>query len=295
MRGEDGVRMKWRIVFCVIVLFSTYTGSGLLASNTTSKTVYSGEIRRGTTLVPIREVSEFYNAEISWNQIKKQVLVKKDTSLIELTIGKPVATYNGQNVSLLQAPILINNKTYLPARFMAETFGAEIAWYSKEKKATFSLKDKTLSILTLPKFEVDSDLLSLLNLGRLKGSPYSLGNKTSAFEIVSSYGEPYAEGYRNGGYGLKYTPFTYYVNWSIREQDYHIRDIYLTAIVIEGESKINKNPADVKKILGKPYSEGISELDGDYFLNYRSGNFEIYFSSNNKYSNVNEVLLKEIY
>ncbi|QPC47575.1 copper amine oxidase N-terminal domain-containing protein [Mangrovibacillus cuniculi] len=287
--------MKWRIILCIIVLFATFTGSGTLASIASSKTTYSGEIRKGTTLVPVREVSKFYEANISWNQSKKKLLIKRDSNLIELTIGSQVAIVNGENVSITHPPILINNKTYLPARFIAEMFGAKVSWDSNEKKATFSLQDKALSVVSLPKFEVDSEFLSLVNVGKIKGSPYSLSDKTSADEILSSYGEPYAEGYWEGGYGLKYSPFTYYVNWNIREQDFHIRDIYLTAIVVNGESKINKNPAEVKKILGSPYSEGISEMDGRYFVNYRSGNFEAYFSSRTKHSNVTEILLKEIY
>lgn len=69
-------------------------------------------------------------------------------TVITLTIGDVNATVNGKSVSNDVAPIVVNDRTMLPIRFVAEALGAEVGWneYSQSvsinwpKKVYISIK-----------------------------------------------------------------------------------------------------------------------------------------------------------
>jgi len=47
---------------------------------------------------------------------------------IELTIGKPMATVNSKAVTLDAPPIIMNDRTMVPIRFVAEALGCKVGW-----------------------------------------------------------------------------------------------------------------------------------------------------------------------
>ncbi len=55
------------------------------------------------------------------------VVTKPDTTII-LTIDKLVSTVNGQEIISDVAPIIVDGRTYTPARFVAEQLGAKVDW-----------------------------------------------------------------------------------------------------------------------------------------------------------------------
>ncbi|MBQ4109454.1 MAG: copper amine oxidase N-terminal domain-containing protein [Clostridia bacterium] len=65
-----------------------------------------------------------------------------------LTIGKCEAMLFGKTVSNDVAPLLKNDRTMLPARFVAEALGAEVGWCEKEQKVRIA-KGETEIILTV--------------------------------------------------------------------------------------------------------------------------------------------------
>lgn len=92
-------------------------------------------IADGRTLLPLREVLTNLgvkndNEHIIWNEEKRSVTVKKDDKVIYLEVGKTVGTVNGSEITIDVAPIIYakNNRTYIPARFVAESLGKEVVW-----------------------------------------------------------------------------------------------------------------------------------------------------------------------
>ncbi len=80
------------------------------------------------TLVPVRIISEELGAEVSWNQEKQQVTIKRDGALLQLAINNPVASVNGAAFKLETAPILDSGNTLLPVRFVTENLGMDVQW-----------------------------------------------------------------------------------------------------------------------------------------------------------------------
>ncbi|MBP8781909.1 MAG: hypothetical protein KBH03_04615, partial [Paludibacteraceae bacterium] len=55
---------------------------------------------------------------------------------ITLTIGSKTATVNGAQFSLAVAPIIKENRTYVPLRFISEQMGCTVDWQDSNKKIT---------------------------------------------------------------------------------------------------------------------------------------------------------------
>ncbi len=96
------------------------------------------------TLVPVRIISEELGAEVSWNQEKQQVTIKRDGALLQLAINNPVASVNGAAFKLETAPILDSGNTLLPVRFVTENLGMDVQWDNLTRSVF--LFDKSSSI-----------------------------------------------------------------------------------------------------------------------------------------------------
>ncbi|MZQ75276.1 MAG: hypothetical protein GT589_03855 [Peptoclostridium sp.] len=55
---------------------------------------------------------------------------------IELTIGKQMATVNSKAVTLDAAPVIMNDRTMVPLRFVAEALGCKVGWDEATQKVT---------------------------------------------------------------------------------------------------------------------------------------------------------------
>lgn len=87
-------------------------------------------IENGTTLVPLRIVSENLGATVDWNGETRQVTINKDDIKIILTIDSVTANVNDMDTTLLLAPKIINSTTMVPIRFVSENLKAFVNWDS---------------------------------------------------------------------------------------------------------------------------------------------------------------------
>ena len=90
----------------------------------------------GTTLVPVRLITESFGAEVGWNPETQQATVTYGGVEIVLTIGSNIAQVDGEDVELLTAPEVTNDRTMLPLRFITETFGADVGWEEETQRVT---------------------------------------------------------------------------------------------------------------------------------------------------------------
>ncbi|WP_434642928.1 stalk domain-containing protein [Thermoanaerobacterium thermosaccharolyticum] len=80
----------------------------------------------GITLVPVREFFEKLGATVNWYSGSQTIIVEKDNTTVELTIGPKVAKIN-EKISGLPAKVrLVNNCTYIPLRVISEAFGYKV-------------------------------------------------------------------------------------------------------------------------------------------------------------------------
>lgn len=87
-------------------------------------------VGEGTTLVPVRFVAENLDAKVEWDNDARQAIITDYWSGKKLvfTIGSTAVAVDGKQVELEAAPELTGNSTYVPVRFIAEQFGADVGW-----------------------------------------------------------------------------------------------------------------------------------------------------------------------
>ncbi len=82
----------------------------------------------GHMLVSVRFVSEALGAEVLWDPEQRQVTVTQGGTTVVLTLDQPEALVNGQTVPLAVPAQLIQDRTMVPVRFIAEALGATVEW-----------------------------------------------------------------------------------------------------------------------------------------------------------------------
>lgn len=95
----------------------------------------------GTTLVPLRVITEAFGAEVNWEGETKTITLTYPDVNIVLQIDNIVAKVNDHSETLPEAPALsANGVTMVPLRFISETFGAKVG-YDNETQAITVTKE----------------------------------------------------------------------------------------------------------------------------------------------------------
>lgn len=84
------------------------------------------------TLVPVRAAMEGLGATVDWDSDTRTVTITEALTIIMSidSTAVTILTYDGSEeaVEMDVAPIIIDDRTMLPLRFLAETFGFEVDW-----------------------------------------------------------------------------------------------------------------------------------------------------------------------
>jgi len=75
------------------------------------------------------------------NRIRDQVTIE-----IKVAIGNKEACVEGRTVKLDVAPVIRNERTMVPVRFIGEAFGAEFFWEEATRKVTYLKDDNVIEI-----------------------------------------------------------------------------------------------------------------------------------------------------
>ena len=73
------------------------------------------------TLVPIRVVTELLGGSADWDNDTRTVTLKIDGKTMNMTIGKPIPGFG-------TSAVIMNDRTYVPVRYVMEKLGAEVEW-----------------------------------------------------------------------------------------------------------------------------------------------------------------------
>lgn len=83
-------------------------------------------VENDRSYVPVRFISENYGGDVEWIPETQTVNITFEDRTISLTIGKPEIMINGEVTKLDVAPIVRNDRTYLPLRACTEAIGKEV-------------------------------------------------------------------------------------------------------------------------------------------------------------------------
>ena len=85
-------------------------------------------IENGSTLVPLRIISENMGASVVWNGEDRSVTIEKADTNIYLILDQKAVIVNGEQKELSVAPKSVNGSTMVPIRFVSENLDCSVNW-----------------------------------------------------------------------------------------------------------------------------------------------------------------------
>ncbi len=86
------------------------------------------ELIESRTLVPLRSIFEAMGSDVEWNEATNTAIATRDDVKVEIQIGASEIYKNGSSIPTDVPARLINDRTMVPARVIAEAFGADVQW-----------------------------------------------------------------------------------------------------------------------------------------------------------------------
>lgn len=137
-------------IFTAFFIFSyvsiSWAGIGIKINNRLVQSDVEPQIIEGRTMVPVRAIFEGVGAAVEWNAEDKTITGTKGNTTIVMVIGEKSMTVNGENINMDGAAMIIDARTYAPARYVAEAFDYDVSWNGELKEVI--IKSKPASKVT---------------------------------------------------------------------------------------------------------------------------------------------------
>lgn len=161
------------LIFCLMTVFTTgcsaaqqpeenanepvitlQIGNPMMTVDGTEREIDPGRgtapvIETDRTLLPVRAVVEAMGGAVAWDEETQTVVLTKDDIRLRLTISSKTAYVNEEARALDIAPVIINDRTMLPIRFIAEEFGYAAGWDGEAQTITLTSAEVSLPSETM--------------------------------------------------------------------------------------------------------------------------------------------------
>lgn len=123
------------VIICISLVLSCV--SSVAFANDEIKVVIDGEelemdvapaIINGRTMVPLRAIFEYFGADIDWWADTKRIYAYLCSVNISMAVGRESASINYKKATLDSPPVIIEGRTLVPVRVIAEAFYADVSW-----------------------------------------------------------------------------------------------------------------------------------------------------------------------
>ena len=97
-------------------------------------------IKHERTFLPVRFICEALGASVEWIQDEQKVIIRSEEAVIEMVIGSKNFIINGKPYKNDVAPFIVNERTMLPIRIIAETLNCKVMWYDFSREVEIIAK-----------------------------------------------------------------------------------------------------------------------------------------------------------
>lgn len=85
------------------------------------------------TMVPLRAIFEALGATVDWNDETKTVVSQRGDVTVSMTIGADHLVKNGAEIAVDVPAQIVDDRTLVPVRAIAESFDCEVFWNAEER------------------------------------------------------------------------------------------------------------------------------------------------------------------
>ena len=79
------------------------------------------------TMVPVRVVTELLGGAADWDEATRTVTLTINGKVLSMTIDEEIPGFG-------TSAVIMNDRTYVPIRYVAENFGAQVTWVEDTQK-----------------------------------------------------------------------------------------------------------------------------------------------------------------
>lgn len=87
-------------------------------------------VNPGRTMVPVRTIAEMVNCNVEWNSKLKCAEITQGRSIMRIYPGNTSYQFDGRFYQMDVKPFVLNGRTMVPIRFIAEAFGYTVDHYT---------------------------------------------------------------------------------------------------------------------------------------------------------------------
>jgi hypothetical protein len=114
------------------------------------------------TLLPLRVIAEELDYAVSWDPVAQHVMLVQGENRIELMIDSPEVQANGRKDIMPVATKIVDSRTYIPLRYVAEFFGQKVLWDDEIFGQPY-IWISPLDLITQADVDVPNDNYNVLN------------------------------------------------------------------------------------------------------------------------------------
>lgn len=96
-------------------------------------------IDQDRVLVPLRAIFEAVGASLHWDGTTRSILAARGPRSVLLQVDNPQAWVDARPTHLDVPPRLVENRTYVPLRFAAESLGLQVQWDGQSRTVTLTM------------------------------------------------------------------------------------------------------------------------------------------------------------
>ena len=110
-------------------------------------------IVEGRTLLPLRVICEALGCDVDWNDSKKQATIDNDLTRVNVKVGdywvkmkdRRLPDSTTKSIPIDVPARIVNGRTMVPARALAEALNAQVIWYNDSREITIRMEYNSIA------------------------------------------------------------------------------------------------------------------------------------------------------